>query len=172
MVLPKIYIRNARRNSTSGFTLIELLVVMGILGVVGTFSLIGSIDNYRNFSARNERDAFVAALEKARSQSINNLCLGVPCTDGKAHGVHLESGRYTLFQGDSYATRDVAFDEVTTPSYRVDFPAGSFSEVVFSQLSGDAAVTPALAWSATIKDQALHSSTVTLNSEGRISWTN
>ena len=64
------------RNSQSAFTLIEMVVVMAIISLIGTFTAFVSIDSYRGYAFRSERDTLVASLERARSQSINNMCLG------------------------------------------------------------------------------------------------
>lgn len=157
-------------NSTrlrAGFTLIETVVVMSLLGMIGGFTAFMSMDGYRSFSFRSDRDTLVSLLVRARSQSMSNVCQGALCDGGVPHGVRVVSGEYTLFQGETYATRDVAFDQVLPSSYTTTI-AGSLSEVVFRQLSGDVTVEGDIA----ISDEAGHTSTISINKEGRISWTN
>lgn len=157
------------RKSGAGFTLLEVLVVMGIMSILGGFALIVSLDVYRGFAFRTERDMLISVLHKARSQSMNNMCLGTGCTDGKPHGVHVSTGAYIVFQGASYASRDVAVDEVVpAENAAARITPGSLSEVVFAQLSGSAAPVGSIG----LTDSAGHISTTTINSEGQITWTN
>ena len=155
-------------KSERGFTLIEALVVMAIMTMLAGTSLIVSMDSYRGFAFRGERDNLVASLVRARSQSMNNICLGGGCTDGKPHGVYVETGRYVIFQGASYAARDSAVDEILfVQNSTVRFGTTSV-EVVFAQLSGDVVTAKDIG----VTDDVSHYSTTSVNTEGRISWTN
>jgi len=62
------------------------------MGIITAFGLVMNMNAFRGFSFRNDRDTMVAALQKARSQAINNICLGTGCTDGKPHGVYFIKG--------------------------------------------------------------------------------
>lgn len=160
---------NWKVKSGAGFTLLEVLVVMGIMTILGGFALIVSMDAYRGFAFRAERDMLISVLHKARSQSMNNVCLGTGCTDGKPHGVHVETGQYVIFQGASYATRDSAVDEVIVASNgAASISPLSLSNVMFTQLSGVATPVGTIG----LIDTAGHISTTTINSEGQISWSN
>lgn len=156
------------RTRTGGFTLVELLVVMGLVGIIGSMSMLVGMDTFRKSSLRSERDKLVAIIHKARAQSMNNICLGAGCTGGKAHGVHLSGGQYVLFQGTSYGARDIAVDMVTVPEYPVSF-SGSVSDVVFETLSGDVITYPS-GNDIAISD-GIASSTITFGTEGTITWT-
>jgi prepilin-type N-terminal cleavage/methylation domain-containing protein len=157
------------QKSGAGFTLLEVVVVMGIMTMLGGFALIVSLDVYRGYAFRTERDMLIAILHKARSQSMNNICLGVACTDGRPHGVHIATGQYVIFQGASYAARDAAVDEVIpATNATASIVPSSLSEVVFTQLSGTAAPVGTVG----LTDSAVHISTITINSEGQITWTN
>jgi len=134
--------------------------------MVAGFSTIVSMDNYRSYSFSNERDLLVAILHKARNQAINNMCVGALCTDGKPHGVHITPGAYTIFQGATFATRDSAVDEVIQTKAPVTVTG--INDIVFSQLSGNASPVG----TTTIADPTNHSSVISINSEGQISWTN
>ena len=157
-----------------GFTLIEIIVVMAMLAMIGSLTLIASLQSFYSSSFRDERDAIVTTLFKARAQAVNNICLGAAgaCTDGRPHGVHFAAGVYTIFQGASYATRDTIADQTFTPSYSISLAPGSFSDVVFEQLSGDATTSPMGVWTLNLQDSTSKTSTITLNSEGQIIWTN
>lgn len=166
MKSPSISSQNRKKNA-AGITMIEIMLVMGMLSVVAGFSISLSMDSYRGYAFRGSRDMLISVLQKARSQSINNICLGSPCSDGKPHGVHFESGSYVIFQGSTWAGRDIALDEI------IQIESGALvisgADIVFSQLSGDASPSGA---TITVSDAAGRSSLITFNSEGRIIWTN
>lgn len=154
-----------------GFTLLEIIVVMALIVIITGFGLIVNFDDYRGYSFRNERDTVAGVLQKARSQAVNNMCFGAGCTDGKPHGVYFGiPGQYVIFQGASYATRDVAVDEIIESENNTSSIAGMQS-VVFSRLSGDASVSPANT-PLTLIDGANHTSVFTIEPEGRIWWSN
>ncbi len=155
-----------------GVTFFEVLIVMGIFALVSSFALLVSMQSYRSANFRSDRNLLVAALQRARAQSMNNVCLGTVCTDGKAHGVaiqpidHLDS--FVVFQtssGGGYtgrASSDIAHDAI--------FPVNPNSvitqtTIVFTQLSGTA---PA---SVIEIDQAGYDSDVHVETNGRIWWT-
>ncbi len=161
-------------NVTRGFTLMEIIIVIGLLVIIAGFALVVSLDDYRGYNFRNERDVVVAVLQKARSQAINNMCFeapGVTCTDGVSHGVYFgSSGSYIIFQGASYASRDAALDEVIEAGTGLVAITGTNS-VVFDRLSGNATVSPS-ASTLTLTDERGKISVFTIESNGRIWWTN
>ena len=160
--------RMLQKTSQSGFTLVEALVVMGILSMLGGLGLFLNLDTYRSLMFRSERDTLISAILKARSQSMNNICIGAGCTDGKPHGVFITKGKYVIFQGQSYASRDTAIDEALyAQNDTVGFTSPSY-EIVFAQLSGSVATPIDIGFN----DGAMHYSTTSINTEGRVSWTN
>ena len=166
MALPKIFTHNG--TMSAGVTLIEILLVMGILAIVSGLALVTTFDSLRAYGFKHERDILVVLLQKARSQATSGVCLGALCVGGKQHGVSVQSSRYVVFEGSSYATRDVSVDEYIAVNYPVS--ASGLSEVVFVELSGDA--IPSSLGSITLSDSAGHTSRIDINSEGRIAWTN
>ncbi len=143
------------------------MLVLGIMSIVSGFSLFANMDSYRGYAFRGTRDMLVAVLQKARSQSINNMCFGSACTDGKPHGVHFTPGQYVIFQGASWAARDAALDEIVkieSANVQVSGP-----DIVFAQLSGNASPAGGVI---TVVDDASHSSVISVNGEGQILWTN
>lgn len=161
-------LRSYKKSANGGFTLIEALVVMGILSMLGGLGLFLNLDTYRSLMFRSERDTLISAILKARSQSMNNMCIGTGCTDGKAHGVYVTKGKYVIFQGQSYATRDTSVDEaIYAQNDTVGFSSPSY-EVVFAQLSGSVTTPLDIGFN----DGAVHYSTTSINTEGRVSWTN
>ena len=121
----------------NGFTLIEVVIVMALVVLVAGFGLFVSMESYRGYSFRTERDNLIGTLQEARSEAVNNMCFGASCTDGRAHGVHIGVNQYVLFQGESYASRDASADEVITARYNgLAAEAPSFTDIVFSRLAG------------------------------------
>jgi hypothetical protein len=146
---------------------------MSLVIIVGGFSLIVSMDSLRSHSFQDERDLIVNALQKARSQSINNMCFGAGCTDGKPHGVHIMAGQYVLFQGSSYhdTVQDAALDEVFKSVYAAATVTG-FTDVVFSPLSGNASTSPTGVMTLTVSESpGINTSVITVGGEGQILWT-
>ena len=159
------------KNSASGFTLIEVIMVMGLMAVVAGLTAFFSLDDYRAYAFRGERDLIVNVLTKARGQAMSNVCLGSPCTEGKAHGVRVDEAnkRYIIFQETTY-TEGAATNEIISSEQAITASCASspcLTDIVFSQLSGRP--VPA-SWAVTLSDNYGHSSVISINSEGRIEW--
>lgn len=158
-----------------GFTLLEIIVVIALTAFIAGFALIVSLDDYRGFGFRNERDVVVAVLQKARSQAVNNMCFergSISCTDGKPHGAYFgNDGEYVIFQGASYASRDADADEIIDAKDGGTGVSG-FTEVVFERLSGDASTNPSGIRTLTVTDESGRASVFTVEASGRIWWTN
>ena len=141
--------------------MIEILVVFALIAIVGAFALFVSMDTYRGSSFRSDRDLLISTLERARAQAMSNICAGSSCADGSAHGVHIESDKYVLFQGTAY----VASDPINAPFASTPFITKTgLTDVIFSQLTGN----PISGGTITLSDQAGHSSKITITSVGRI----
>jgi len=152
-------------NGDTGITLVEILIVIGLLTAIAGLSMLASIDMYRAHLFRGDRDMLIGVLQKARSRAMNNICLGSGCSDGKSHGVHFESDEYVIFQGAIYNVLDTLNERFSVNDVVV---ISGLENVVFSQLSGDAAPEGNI----TIADDAGHTSVITINGEGQILWTN
>ncbi len=154
--------------SMRGFSMLEVLVVMGIFVLVGGFALLVSMESFHGSNFRTDRNTLIAALQRARAQAVNNICLGPVCTDGKPHGVKiLPGGSIVIFEGATYATRDAGVDAIFHTNAAAMSGANEF---VFSQLSGTTSCASGCA--VTMTDQAGHISTATTSAEGRIYWSN
>ncbi len=159
------------RNTCSlvkGFTLIELLIAVAIFSVILGLGLIMSIDVYRGYSQRSERDVVVSLLQKARGMSLANI-------DQSRWGVCYAAPSYLIFKG-SY-TAGASTNEVFPVSAAVvlsGFPqCGLGSEIVFDQLTGKLVpqLSPATSETTiTITQPGRPTQSVSVNNEGRINW--
>jgi Tfp pilus assembly protein FimT len=161
-------------NVQRGMTFFEVLVVMGIFVLVGGFALFVSMESYHGSSFRSDRNLLVAALQRARAQAMNNICLGAGCTDGKSHGVHIDPDAYIVFQdnGSGYISTDplnAKFDASEAVVHSGYLASPLHNNVVFTQLSGNTSCGTPCDISLT---QGGQTSTSTVTSEGRISWSN
>jgi prepilin-type N-terminal cleavage/methylation domain-containing protein len=154
-------------KDNGGFTLFEILVVMGLILIIGSFSLYFGIDRLRGYSFHGDRDDLVALLEHARALSVTNICYGNPCMESTPHGVSIQPRAFVLFQGQNYSSADHTYDVAIDRS--PDVEENGLSEVVFAQLSGNV-LTPG---TITLTDQStLKTSLISTEDEGRIVWTN
>jgi prepilin-type N-terminal cleavage/methylation domain-containing protein len=169
------------RNKKKGFTLIEMLVALAVLAVVIKLGLILSLDFYKGTSYRSEKDVIISVLQKARSQSMNNI-------DQVRHGVHFTTDplQYRVFQCDegispqcdNYGDADTDQDIVIDPVYAVAIDFGPANtpppfDVIFEQLSGscvDSGTFDCSTDSPITIIEGTNSSEVNLNTRGRIDW--
>lgn len=141
-----------KQQRFSGFTLIELLLVMGLFAVVIGLSTPVAI----GFLTRNDLSQTTV---QAKSMLRRSAQLAMQGEQDSAWGVRFASGAVTLFAGNSYATRNTAFDEVlTVPS---TITASGVTETVFQKLSG----LPAPIGVITLTSPA-GTRSITINSEG------
>ncbi len=178
-VLPKrsSTCRRTVRQSCAGFSVLELMMVMALLMIVSSLGLFMSMETLRGGSFRNDRAAVVSALQRARSLAVNNMCFGGDsvCDDGKPHGVYFNpgAGGVTIFQIDpgetDFSDRDEDADETINFDSRVT-DIMEEKTIIFDRLSGNSA--NATTTVVTLADGIGHTSEITVNSEGRIDWTN
>ncbi len=158
-------------NTTKGFTLIEILLVVALVSIITFWGLFMSVDNYHQSSFINERDTLVSALTHARSQAINNVCIGtsaVHCTNGKDHGVHIKTSgglviEYIVFQGTTYNPNDPT-NEIIQTNYTTSTPGPN--EVYFERISGKVNAPAAIV----LNGIASETSTINIGTEGQIYW--
>lgn len=145
-----------RSKSSAGFTLIEILVVIGIFALLSGLGLFMTLDAFRGTSFRSERDIAVSLLQKARSESMNNI-------GQSSHGFCFDGANYIVFDGSDCVT--AAVKELTPAGSGVLFsPALPAAGIIFAQLSGSAT-----AWSGTLQ-QNNKIAALSINSEGMIDW--
>ena len=148
-----------------GFTIIELLAVMGIMAIVFSLGLFFSMDSFRGYTFKNERNLAVAVLQKARSQAIANI-------DQQPHGVHIDTAgnQYIIFEGPTYTSFPATNILAPFTSNNNATVHSGMIDVLFNQLDGGIAIVPAVLH---LNDAAnVHISDINFNSQGQITWTN
>lgn len=141
-------------QAPSGFTLIEILVVIGVTVMLLSLGLFMSMDMFRGYSARSERNVVVSVLQKARSHAMANL-------NQSPWGVCMIGSEYVIFRGAcAVATGNQSIP--ASPSASVT--GLSSPGIIFTQLSGT--TSPA---TITVS-QDIRVATITIHYEGTILW--
>ena len=141
------YGRTFVRDYKMGFTLIEILIALSILIILFALGLFISFDFYKSYSARSEKEVIVSTLQKARSESIDNI-------SQTAHSVHFSNNPLTYTLMPENLAISAAYNiSITSPALPFD--------VSFTQLSGDSSSQTII---------LSNGENITINSEGRIDW--
>lgn len=116
-----------------GFTMLEVIVVMIIFAVVLGLSIL----YYQTTQVRSDLNGQVLQFVSYARLAQSNADAG---KDDSNHGVHLESGRYVLFVGDSYAPSAGDNFEIDLPAtmiiQNINLNEGG-SDVVFERPYGE-----------------------------------
>ena len=115
-------------NKKSGLTIVELLIVIAIFTIL--FSLSSSVYNdYKSHSnLAVTANSVVEAMRFAQS--------GAQSGKGDSKwGVEILTNQITIFKGNSYAGRDISFDEDFVFANGVS--ASGLAEVIFDKLTGE-----------------------------------
>ncbi len=145
-------------KTEKGFTLIEVLLVLGLLVALAGTGLFYSVDSFRRSQFRAERDMVVSLMQQARARGIANI-------NEQSHGVHIDPTSYVLFSGSVYNAADPS--NQSYPANVVITHTG-MTDVVFSQVSGEATVTGG----PLTLSQGSSLSVISINNVGQINWTN
>lgn len=152
-----------RTNNEEGFTFIELLIVIGIVTILAS-STIPVYGNFQVASQLNETSAqTVQLLRQAREFSVAGK-------ENSAYGVYFEENsgsndKVIFYKGDSYATRDVEYDQIIILSNALDMDAVVVGDDVnFSKGLG----TPSAVGVITISAYALESNIIEINDIGMV----
>lgn len=141
----------------AGFTLVEIVIAMAILVIIAGSGFYAGFGQFQSYSLRTDRDTVVSLLQKARSRAMNNI--------GQVkHGFSIQGSNYVVFEGSSYATRNVGADQIIPKSSLVSL--SGVSEVIFDQLTGDVS-TGAGSITLTVAEA---DQIITINNEGGLSW--
>ena len=115
----------------SAFTLLEALVVIGIIALLAGLSTPFVRQLLIRGDVQRSAEQVIQALARAQTLSQNG-------EGGSAWGFHVPTG--TLFQGNSYDTRDPQYDE-SYPMPPTITASGSLTEVTYSRLEGKPSAT-------------------------------
>lgn len=140
------------KKQSNGFTLIELIIIVAIVLILGT----SSYSFYSRFFLQNEvsntTDQLSGQIRKAQIYAMSGRQNG-------NWGVHYTSPTLSLFQGNSYATRNPAFDEVIAINNNVTI--SGFTEIIFARKTGIPSSTPTITISGGNTEK-----TLTINTQG------
>ena len=114
-------------NPEKGITLLEVMLVIAIFVFLIGISSPLVIDFYKSRQFDTHFSNVVQALRRAQLNSMTGRL-------DSLFGVYLQPSSYTLFKGQSYSERDVAFDEVFELPANISI--SGISEVVFSKIRG------------------------------------
>jgi Tfp pilus assembly protein FimT len=153
-------------SSQRGLTLFEILIVLGLMTTLATLTLFISFGTYRDSSYHDDRAMLIAALQHARAESIDDVCIGTTCVTGMPHGVSIQEDRYVVFQGTSFVSRYTDADQVIEANPNIN--RTGLIEILFAPSSGNAQITGTI----TLSDMSGHVSTTTIGSQGQILWSN
>lgn len=87
-----------------GFTLIEVLLVVSIMAVASLIVVPISIDYQQRNDLDTSQITFAQSIRRAQQISMSG-------EGDSAWGVNAISGEIIIFKGNTYATRDVTYDE-------------------------------------------------------------
>ncbi len=133
-------------------------MAMTLLACITAAGMLIDMRAYRSADARADREILVALLQRARGEAIHNMCTAPDCVDGVPHGVHIEPGRFVLFEGALYRAEDVR------NAVFMQRAATTSTDIIFSQL---AATTTSR--SISIVGEG-YEAIVSVSCQGRIDW--
>lgn len=145
----------AEYRLNKGFTLIELLLVMAIFMVIASSSAAFFSNFILQNAVGNTQDQLVGQLRKAQIYAMMGK-------SNSGWGVNLSGNTLTLFQGSTFASRTVAFDEVFVKNMNVT--VSGLTEIDFAKTTGLPNTTASISISGIGSTK-----TVTVNSQGVVS---
>jgi prepilin-type N-terminal cleavage/methylation domain-containing protein len=122
------------KNDNLGFTLIELIVVMVIVASLFGLIIFNLIGTEKTSEVSAASDSLISNLSSQQTKAM----LGAGTSNGVNYGIHFQSDRYVLFQGNSYSPADSnnfieMLDEGLVIS-NILMPAGS--NLIFTSATG------------------------------------
>lgn len=114
-------------NNIYGFTLLEILLSISVMAIIAGIG----IPVYQSFNVRNDLDltANLVTQSLRRAQILSEAVEG-----DDAWGVYVGDNKITIFKGNSYAGRDVSYDEIFDLSNAIT-PSGN-QEIIFNKFTG------------------------------------
>jgi prepilin-type N-terminal cleavage/methylation domain-containing protein len=144
-----------KNRGQSGFTLVELLLVMGIFVVIMGFTAPVALDFLTRTDLSTSRDQAKSAIRRAFQRARSS-------EGDSAWGVRVQPSKITIYKGNNFATRDQAYDEVSSISPTINF--SGITDISFQKMSGTPSTTGNLSLSSSAGTR-----TLSINSEGRVS---
>lgn len=152
MKLPEVYLL----RSTKGITLFEVIITIAI------FTLLIGVLSSSAFDFYQEREFdvhFKSIVQSLRRAQLNSMT----GERESSFGLYFGTNYYVLFKGNSYTSRDLAFDEVFDLAGDLSF--NGISEIVFSKVKGLPSEIGDI-----ILTSADKSGTITINEMGKIEY--
>ncbi|MCA9355888.1 hypothetical protein KC865_05085 [Candidatus Kaiserbacteria bacterium] len=114
--------------SNGGFSLVEIMLVISLMFILGSFVAPIGMSFYHLQLLNETTDGLKNSLRQAQSFALTGK-------NGQAFGVYVDDNSFILFEGDSYAGRNVSEDVVYGIATAIDINGPS--EFVFARLSGE-----------------------------------
>ena len=151
------------KEDNKGFSIIEIVVVLGIISLLLVAGLFISADSFESYYFISEEKLVSSLLRTARSRAVNNL-------SGTSHGLFIGESEFVLFQGESFDYKS-STNEPFLRNKAVEISSDFEDEdrqsfVIFQNLTGRLISNEGTIYLTALR----HSSTVEIESEGRINW--
>lgn len=143
-------------NKMRGFTLIEMLLSAAIIALLAGLSA----PLYRSLQIKNNIDIAAATI----AQSLHRAQILSQGVDSDSQwGVKVQSGSIVLFKGETYATRDSDYDDISDLATNISLSGQT--EIVYSKGTGIPSPTGSL--TLTGEDDSV---TLTINDYGMVAY--
>lgn len=148
---------NDRNTSRRGVTLLELLLVITIMSTLSVMTASFYSRFFVQNAVDNTVDQLVGQIRKAQFYAMMGK------QSGGNWGVNFSSNTITLYQGNTFGTRNAALDEKF--SVNANISLGAFSDINFTHATG----LPASSQTINIMGPNNTTKTVTVNAQGVVS---
>ena len=111
-----------------GITLIEILLVILLIVFLALFIFPVGISFYKSQQLQTHTQGILQTLRLAQLKAM-------AVEQDSPFGVYITNANYILFKGNSFATRDVPYDEVFDLPQIITIP-GAPKEIIFSKSEG------------------------------------
>lgn len=110
-----------------GFTIIELLLIIALISILAAVSA----PLYTSFLAKNHLENKTFEVKNTLHKAQSNAMSG---KQNANWGVYFTSGQFVLFAGESFASRNGAFDEIHI--FPASVSASGLNEIIFQKPKG------------------------------------
>ncbi len=160
------------KNNT-GFTTVEIIIVVVILAILAAIPIADFVLMQKRTTLDNGAQEFIGAVRTAQNKTL-------AADSASQYGVYLDAlvfpNKYILFKGESFASRDVAFDEPfplpdTLEFYPInlkDSDNNDKTEIVFDRVTGVTQISGSV--SIRVKADTNQNKTVYISNFGVVSF--